>query len=64
MGAGGHIWIDEPPERSGRFAGVLLEWRRVSTGWVACVAYTVRDIDGRVVLVQRWLPASHITART
>lgn len=62
--AGRHCWVDEPLDRPGRFPGLLLQWRHDDNGWAGLVAYLLPDVDEQTLLVQRWLPAGHLSART
>jgi len=50
-----HCWVTDLPDRPGRWAGLLVEWRQAGTGeWLGRVAYVVED-DHRPVLVEAWL---------
>ena len=55
-----HCWVSSP---QGRLPGLLLEWRRVASGWQGRVVHPVPDADGWI-LVEEWLPASDLTAST
>ena len=57
-----HCWVSGLPGSPGRHPGLLAEWRHDrSTGrWSGRVVYAL-DEQGRVVLVERWLPAEHLT---
>jgi len=57
-----HCWVAGLPGSPGRFPGLLAEWRHdQATGrWSGRVVYAV-DEQGRVVLVERWIPAEHLT---
>lgn len=57
-----HCWVAGLPDSPGRHPGLLAEWRHDSTGgrWLGRVVYAV-DEHGRVVLVERWVPAEHLS---
>ncbi len=57
-----HCWVSGLPGSPGRHPGLLAEWRHdPSSGrWVGRVVYAV-DEQGRIVLVERWVPAEHLT---
>jgi hypothetical protein len=57
-----HCWVSGLPGSPGRHPGLLAEWRHDSgsSRWLGRVVYAV-DEQGRVVLVERWLPAEHLT---
>jgi hypothetical protein len=57
-----HCWVSGLPGSPGRYPGLLAEWRhdQGSGRWLGRVVYAV-DEQGRVVLVERWLPAEHLT---
>ena len=57
-----HCWVTGLPDCPGRWAGLVAEWRQDSDagGWQGRVVYAV-DEHGRVVLVERWVPAEHLT---
>jgi hypothetical protein len=53
-----HCWVVDAPEHPGRYAGLLLEWRRDGRSWLGLVAFVLPEVTGnRVRLIQRWLPA-------
>ena len=56
-----HCWVSGLPERPGRFAGLLAEWRqdRDTGGWQGRVVYAVDD-GCATVLVESWVPAGHL----
>lgn len=57
-----HCWVSGLPDRPGRWAGLLVEWRQESGGrWAGRVAYVVADDAGSPVLVEAWLPAPHLS---
>ena len=57
-----HCWVSGLPGSPGRHPGLLAEWRHdaASGRWLGRVVYAV-DEHGRVVLVERWVPAEHLT---
>ena len=57
-----HCWVSGLPGSPGRHPGLLAEWRHdPATGrWLGRVVYAV-DEHGRGVLVERWIPAEHLT---
>lgn len=57
-----HCWVSGLPGSRGRHPGLLAEWRhdQGSGRWLGRVVYAV-DEHGRVVLVERWVPAEHLT---
>ncbi len=57
-----HCWVSGLPASPGRHPGLLAEWRheQVTGRWLGRVVYVV-DEHGRAVLVERWLPAEHLT---
>ena len=57
-----HCWVSGLPGAPGRHPGLLAEWRHDpgSGRWLGRVVYAV-DEHGRVVLVERWVPAEHLT---
>ena len=56
-----HCWVVGLPERPGRWAGLLAEWRQegASGRWQGRVVYAVDD-DGATVMVEAWVPAAHL----
>lgn len=54
-----HCWVTGLPERPGRWAGLLAEWRLSAGGWQGRVVYAVDD-GGATVLLEAWLPARHL----
>jgi hypothetical protein len=48
-----HCWVTD---RHGRLPGLLLEWRRVASGWQGRVVRPVLEA-GVWVLVEEWLPS-------
>jgi hypothetical protein len=53
-----HCWVVDVPDHPGRYAGLLLEWRRDGRRWVGLVAFVLPESTGeRVRLLQQWLPA-------
>ncbi len=64
VGAPQHCWVSGlDPSSAGRCPGLLAEWTRrgdpATGGWYGRVVYAVVD-DGRVVLVEAWIPARHL----
>ena len=57
-----HCWVTGLPARPGRFAGLVAEWRqdREAGGWQGRVVYAVQEQDRTTVLVESWVPASHL----
>lgn len=50
-----HCWVNNLPDRPGRWPGLLLEWRKVTASvWQGRVIYAVDD-GRQTVLVQEWL---------
>jgi len=54
-----HCWVTGVPEHPGRWAGLLAEWRRGSSGWEGRVVYAVTVAD-RCVLVETWVSAAQL----
>ena len=57
-----HCWVTGLPGAPGRHPGLLAEWRHDtgSGAWHGRVVYAV-DEHGRIVLVERWVPAAHLS---
>jgi hypothetical protein len=56
-----HCWVADPPDQPGRYAGLLLQWRREHDQWLGLVVFVIPEPRGdRVRLVQRWLPADRL----
>jgi len=57
-----HCWVTGLPGSPGRHPGLLAEWRhdQRSDRWLGRVVYAV-DERGRSALVERWIPAEHLT---
>lgn len=57
-----HCWVTGLPGAPGRHPGLLAEWRHDagSGAWHGRVVYAV-DEHGRIVLVERWVPAEHLS---
>ncbi len=57
-----HCWVSGLPGSPGRHPGLLAEWRHdPSSGrWLGRVVYAV-DERGPGVLVERWIPAEHLS---
>jgi hypothetical protein len=60
--AGRHCWVRNPPDSSGIWPGLLVEWRQRDGGWQGRVAYTVAGPHGPA-LVEAWLPAARLEPR-
>ena len=58
---GRHCWITDPPGMPGRWAGVLVEWRRSGDAWEGLVSY-VALVGGRPAVLQAWLDARRLAA--
>ena len=56
-----HCWVTGLPERPGRWAGLLAEWRqdRDAGGWQGRVVYAV-DGGRTTVLVEAWVAACYL----
>ncbi len=56
-----HCWVIGLPERPGRWAGLLAEWRqdRAAGGWQGRVVYAVDD-GAATVIVEAWVHARHL----
>ena len=61
-GEGRHCWVRDPPEASGMWPGLLVEWRQRDGAWQGRVAYTVTGQHGPS-LVESWLPAARLEPR-
>jgi hypothetical protein len=61
-GEGRHCWVRDPPEASGTWPGLLVEWRQRDGAWQGRVAYTVTGPHGPA-LVETWLPAARLEPR-
>lgn len=59
---GRHCWVRDPPEASGIWPGLLVEWRQGGGTWQGRVAYTVPGPHGPA-LVEAWLPAARLEPR-
>jgi len=54
-----HCWVTGPAEDPGPWPGLILEWRRDSTGWWALVVYVI-TAETLATTVQTWVPAGHL----
>ena len=56
-----HCWVTGLPDRPGRWAGLLAEWRqnRDTGGWEGRVVYAVDD-GLATVTVEAWVAAGHL----
>ena len=61
-GEGRHCWVRDPPEATGVWPGLLVEWRQRGGAWQGRVAYTVTGPHGPA-LVESWLPAARLEPR-
>jgi hypothetical protein len=61
-GEGRHCWVRDPPEATGIWPGLLVEWRQRGGSWQGRVAYTVTGPHGPA-LVESWLPAARLEPR-
>jgi hypothetical protein len=59
---GRHCWVHDPPDATGTWPGLLVEWRRHDEGWQGRVVYTVVGATGSR-LVEAWLPAGRLEPR-
>lgn len=60
---GRHCWVVDSPGHPGRWAGLLVEWRRVRDGWQGRVVYAVPEPTGDGTrLVERWLDSGYLRA--
>jgi len=48
-----HCWVTDD---HGRLPGLLLEWRRIASGWQGRVVRPALEV-GEWILVEEWLPA-------
>jgi len=53
-----HCWVTD---HQGRLPGLLLEWRRVASGWQARVLRPVQEA-GEWIVDEEWLPAEMLKA--
>lgn len=54
-----HCWVIDAPGHPGRYAGLLVEWRRDQGNWSGRVVYVIPEPGGGVPrLIERWLPAA------
>jgi hypothetical protein len=61
-GEGRHCWVRDPPEATGIWPGLLVEWRQREGAWQGRVAYTVAGPHGPA-LIEAWLPAARLEPR-
>ena len=54
-----HCWVTGPAEDPGPWPGLILEWRRDSTGWSALVVYAI-TAETVTTAVQTWVSAGHL----
>jgi hypothetical protein len=56
-----HCWVSDPQGGVGRHPGLLIAWRRSTSGdWDALVVYALLD-NAEPVLVQQWLNARRVS---
>jgi hypothetical protein len=53
-----HCWVTGPAEDPGPWPGLILEWRRDSTGWSALVVYVIAGESATTI--QTWVPQTHL----
>jgi hypothetical protein len=53
-----HCWVTD---EHGRLPGLLLEWRRMVSGWQGRVVRPILE-EGQWVVVEEWLPAHQLEA--
>lgn len=60
-GAARHCWVVDPAEATGRWPGLVVEWRRAPDGgrWQARTLYVVTAEDRRV-LIEDWVDAAQL----
>ena len=54
-----HCWVTGPAEDPGPWPGLVLEWRRGSSGWSALVVYVITN-EPAVTTIQTWIPPEHL----
>jgi hypothetical protein len=54
-----HCWVTGAIDEPGPWPGLILEWRRDSTGWSALVVY-IMTAEIVTTTVQTWVPAGHL----
>ena len=56
-----HCWVTDLPDRPGRWAGLLVEWRQDTGagGWQGRVVHAVDD-GMATVMVEAWVHARHL----
>jgi hypothetical protein len=54
-----HCWVTGPAEDPGPWPGLILEWRRDSTGWSALVVYVI-TAESSATTVQTWMSRMHL----
>ena len=50
-----HCWVSD---ENGRLPGLLLQWRRMDSGYEGRVVRPVHDAELGWIVVEEWLPAS------
>src|SRR4051794_41652250 len=61
-GEGRHCWVRDPPEATGIWPGLLVEWRQRGGSWQGPGAYTVTR-PPRPPPLGAWPPAAPLEAR-
>ena len=57
-----HCWVSDLPDLPGRRAGLLVAWRTDRDGrWSGRVVYIGSDDSQREVVVDAWVPSSHLS---
>jgi len=54
-----HCWVTGPAEDPGPWPGLVLEWRKGPTGWLALVVYAI-TAKSVTTAVQTWVPAGQL----
>jgi len=54
-----HCWVTGPAEDPGPWPGLILEWRRDSTGWSALVVYVI-TAETSTTTVQTWVSQRYL----
>lgn len=62
---GRHCWVSLPVDGTTPAEGLLVEWRQVERGrWEGRVLYVAEVRPGRRGVVDEWVPAEYLVART
>ena len=54
-----HCWVHTPDAPSEPLPGLVVEWRRSTTGWEARVVYALDETD-QSTIVEAWIPARRL----